>query len=102
MGKLKKQKNKGHESPKLLATALLEEKTAADLDRQNYGRAKEWLKELCKRNKELYQPRLIACRFLRARIEDVGRFSDEPAGFAPRPVEILFPGALPHELQSRG
>ena len=61
MGKLKKQKNKGHESPKLLATALLEEKTAADLDRQNYGRAKEWLKELCKRNKELYQPRLIAC-----------------------------------------
>ncbi|MEI7672351.1 MAG: hypothetical protein WCK00_09590, partial [Deltaproteobacteria bacterium] len=27
----------------------------------NYRRAKEWLKELCKRNKDLYQPRLIAC-----------------------------------------
>ncbi|MEK7242700.1 MAG: hypothetical protein AAB112_00840, partial [Thermodesulfobacteriota bacterium] len=61
MSKLKKQKTKGYESPKLLATQVLDEKTAADLDQQNYRRAKEWLKELCKRNKELYQPRLIAC-----------------------------------------
>jgi len=61
MSKLKKQKTKGYESPKLLATQVLEEKTAADLDQQNYRRAKEWLKELCKRNKGLYQPRLIAC-----------------------------------------
>jgi len=61
MSKFKKHKIKGYESPKLLATQVLEEKTAADLDRQNYRRAKEWLKELCKRNKELYQPRLIAC-----------------------------------------
>lgn len=61
MGKFKKQKIKGRENPKLLTTQVLEEKTAADLDQQKYRRAKEWLKELCKRNKELYQPRLIAC-----------------------------------------
>jgi hypothetical protein len=36
MRKFKKQKIKKYESPKLLATQVLEEKTAADLDRQNY------------------------------------------------------------------
>jgi len=61
MSKFKKQKTKGHESPKLLATEALENRKAADLDQQNYRRAKEWLKELCKRNKERYQPQLIAC-----------------------------------------
>ncbi len=61
MSKLQKQKNKRQESPKLLTTEVLEQKTAADLDRHNYSRAKEWLKELSKRNKDLYQPRLIDC-----------------------------------------
>ncbi len=61
MSKPKKQKPKGLESPKLLTTEALEQKTALDLDQHNYRRAKEWLKELCKRNKDLYQPRLIAC-----------------------------------------
>ncbi len=61
MTQFKKQKTKGHGSPKLMTTEVLEEKTAADIEQQNYGRAKEWLKELCKRNKELYQPQLIAC-----------------------------------------
>jgi hypothetical protein len=57
MSKFKKQKIKGYESPKLLATEALEEKTADDLDQQNYRWVKEWLKEHCKRNKELYQTR---------------------------------------------
>ncbi|HAJ26249.1 MAG TPA: hypothetical protein DCG53_03225 [Syntrophus sp. (in: bacteria)] len=61
MSKFKKQKTRGHESPKLLPSEFLEQKAAADLDQQNYRRAKEWLKELCKRNKELYLPRLVAC-----------------------------------------
>jgi tetratricopeptide (TPR) repeat protein len=61
MSKAKKQKAKGLESPQLLSTQVLEERAAADLERRNYRRAKEWLKELSKRNKELYQPALIDC-----------------------------------------
>ena len=61
MGKVTKHKGKGDEIPKFMATELLEQKAQADLDRQNYRRAKEWLKELCNRNKPHYLPRLIEC-----------------------------------------
>jgi len=61
MSKFKKNKAKGDEPPKLLTTEVLEQKANSDLARQNYRRAKEWLKELCKRNKDRYLPRLIEC-----------------------------------------
>ena len=61
MSKFKKNKAKGDEPPKFLATEVLEQKANSDLARQNYRRAKEWLKELCKRRKEQYLPRLIEC-----------------------------------------
>jgi len=61
MGKFKKNKTKGDKTPKLLTTEVLEQKTKSDLARLNYRRAKEWLKELCKRSKEQYLPQLIEC-----------------------------------------
>ncbi|MDO8721430.1 MAG: hypothetical protein Q7J31_04290 [Syntrophales bacterium] len=61
MSKFKKNKSKGEDNPKLLTTEVLEQKAQSDLDRQNYRRAKEWLKELCKRNKSHYLPQLTAC-----------------------------------------
>jgi len=62
MGKLRKQlSGKTGPSPKIMATADLERNAAADLGRQNFSRAKEWLKELCKRDRERYLPQLIAC-----------------------------------------
>ena len=61
MSKFKKNKAKGDEHPKFLTTEVLEQKANSDLARQNYRRAKEWLKELCKRNKDRYLPRLIEC-----------------------------------------
>jgi hypothetical protein len=61
MSKTTKYKGKGVDIPKFLATETLEQKAQSDLDRQNYRRAKEWLKELCKRNKSKYLPQLIEC-----------------------------------------
>ncbi len=61
MSKFKKNKAKGDEPPKFLTTEVLEQKANSDLARQNYRRAKEWLKELCKRSKEKYLPQLIEC-----------------------------------------
>ena len=61
MSKFKKNKAKGDEPPKFLTTEVLEQKANSDLARRNYRRAKEWLKELCKRNKGQYLPQLIEC-----------------------------------------
>jgi hypothetical protein len=49
------------DNPKLLPTETLEQRAQADLSRQNYRRAKEWLKELCRRSNEQYLPQLVQC-----------------------------------------
>lgn len=61
MSKLRKNKTKSDDNPNLLKTETLEEKVRTDLDQHNYRRAKEWLKELCRRNKSQYLPQLIGC-----------------------------------------
>lgn len=61
MGKQSKHKTKRDENPKALSTKALEEKTALDLAQKNYRRAKEWLKELTRRDKQKHQPALIDC-----------------------------------------
>jgi tetratricopeptide (TPR) repeat protein len=80
--KQNKQKAKGDESPRLLSAKALEEKTAVDLEQGNYRRAKEWLKELSKRNKELYQPALVDCyQKLAAQMLEKGQRSEAKTVF---------------------
>ncbi|OPY61040.1 MAG: hypothetical protein A4E57_04295 [Syntrophorhabdaceae bacterium PtaU1.Bin034] len=61
MSKSKKGKSTKAENPHQLTTEVLEQRTKNDLDLQNYRRAKEWLKELSRRDKAKYLPRLIDC-----------------------------------------
>jgi hypothetical protein len=79
MSKTTKYKGKGVDIPKFLATETLEQKAQSDLDRQNYRRAKEWLKELCKRNKSKYLPQLIECyNGLAKQMLEKGHFRSDP------------------------
>jgi hypothetical protein len=61
VGKVSRNKAKGADNPKLLPTEDLDQRAKSDLAKQNYRRAKEWLKELCKRDNEQYLPQLIQC-----------------------------------------
>ncbi|MEI6125511.1 MAG: hypothetical protein WCQ99_03055 [Pseudomonadota bacterium] len=61
MAKGKKHKPLKSEAPHLLSTEALEEKAHADMLQLNFRRAKDWLKELCKRCRDKYQPLLIEC-----------------------------------------
>ena len=60
MSKLKN-KLKRNNHPNQLSLEALEQRAEIDNAQRNFRRAKEWLKELCKRNKEKYLPQLIDC-----------------------------------------
>ena len=61
MSKFKKHKPKRDENPNRLDMGVLEEKARSDMAQENFRRAKESLKELCKRDKEKFLPLLIEC-----------------------------------------
>lgn len=61
MGKNKKHKARPTDSSSFLTTQDLEQRVNADLTQQNFRRAKEWLKEICRRDKGQSLPRMISC-----------------------------------------
>ena len=77
MAKKKKRSHRKATPYKTLPTEVLDQKARLDLEQKNYRRAKDWLKELYKRDREQYLPMLVECyRFLATQMIERGQTAE--------------------------